>query len=511
MVIPVTSIPVNSMIPTELLSVAQMYEADKTTIAFGVTGEALMEAAGASVVSAILARWPVEQQAEQRAVILCGPGNNGGDGFVVARMLVDAGWQVQLGLLGAPGNLKGDAALMAAKWTGSVEALSPQLITPDTDLIVDAIFGAGLSQEIEGVVRETLKAVAACPAPCVAIDVPSGVNGDSGRTQGYVASATLTVTFFRAKPGHFLLPGRALRGELVVADIGIPDRVLLTITPGVMLNGPDLWLESFPLPGTSTHKYMRGHVIVDSGGVSATGAARLAAMAALRVGAGLVTVSCPKSALLVHAAHLTSIMLQSCETLEDFHKFLPERKHNVAILGPGNGRSQRTQGRTLAALQSGLGCVLDADALSSFEDDPDRLFETIDGPCILTPHDGEFARLFGEEIAETPEGKAARTLLAAERAGAVVILKGLDTVIAAPDGRVAINTNAPAWLATAGSGDVLAGLAGGLMAQGMTAFDAACAAVWLHGACAATCGPGLIAEDLPGLIPAELRSMLQPD
>jgi ADP-dependent NAD(P)H-hydrate dehydratase / NAD(P)H-hydrate epimerase len=505
------AIPVTANIPAELLTVAEMYAADKAAIASGATGEALMEAAGASVVTAIQERWPVDSKANQRAVILCGPGNNGGDGFVVARLLAEAGWQVDLGLLGEVDNLKGEAALMAASWSGSVESLSPQLITPDTDLIVDAIFGAGLSGDIEGVVRETLKAVAACPAPCVAIDVPSGVNGDSGKTRGYVASATLTVTFFRAKPGHFLLPGRALRGELVVTDIGIPDRVLSRIAPKAMHNGPDIWIEAFPLPGTATHKYMRGHVVVDSGGVSTTGAARLAAMAALRVGAGLVTVSCPKSALLIHAAHLTSIMLQSCETLEDFGKFLPERKHNVAILGPGNGRNERTQLRTLAALQSDLGCVLDADALSCFEEDPDRLFDAIDGPCILTPHDGEFARLFGEEIADTPDGKAARTLLAAERAGAVVILKGVDTVIAAPDGRVAINTNAPAWLATAGSGDVLAGLAGGLMAQGMTAFDAACAAVWLHGACAATFGPGLIAEDLPGLIPAELRSMLQPD
>ena len=498
-------------IPAELLTVAEMYAADKAAISSGTTGEVLMEAAGASVVSAIHERWPVDPKSEQRAVILCGPGNNGGDGFVVGRLLAEAGWQVQLGLLGAVEDLKGEAALMAAKWSGPVEALSPKLITPDTDLIVDGIFGAGLAREIEGVVRETLKAVAACPAPCVAIDVPSGVNGDSGKTQGYVASATLTVTFFKAKPGHFLLPGRALRGKLVVADIGIPDRILSRIAPRAVINGPDIWLETFPLPGTGTHKYMRGHVVVDSGGVSTTGAARLAAMAALRVGAGLVTVSCPKSALLAHAAHLTSIMVQSCETLEDFNKFLPERKHNVAVLGPGNGRSERTRERTLAALQSDLGCVLDADALSCFEDDPDRLFDTIDGPCILTPHDGEFARLFGEEIAESPDGKATRTLLAAERAGAVVILKGIDTVIAAPDGRVAINANAPAWLATAGSGDVLAGLAGGLMAQGMTAFDAACAAVWLHGACASTFGPGLIADDLPGLIPAELRAMLQPD
>jgi len=485
----------------ELLSVAEMYAADQAAMASGVSGESLMEAAGASVVREIAARWPAGQVA-----VLCGPGNNGGDGFVVARLLVEAGWQVRLGLLGSVEQLTGDAAIMAGRWTGPVEALSPACVE-DADLIVDAIFGAGLSRDVDGVAGDTLRAVAANPAPCVAVDIPTGISGDTGKIHGYAASATLTVTFFRAKTGHCLLPGRSLRGELVVTDIGIPDAVLARRVSGASLNDPELWLDIFPLPVAGGHKFMRGHVVVDSGGVSATGAARLGAMAALRSGAGLVTVSCPKSALLVHAAHLTAIMLEACDSEEEFRAFLPTRKHNVVVLGPGNGVTERTRQRTLAALTSGLGCVLDADALSCFADNPEELFSAIDKNCVMTPHEGEFTRLFAPANDGTVSDKLVEATWAAEISGAVVVYKGPDTVIASPDGRVMINNNAPAWLATAGSGDVLAGFVGGMMAQGMPAFEAACAAVWLHGECARQFGPGLIAEDLPGQVPAVLRDL----
>jgi ADP-dependent NAD(P)H-hydrate dehydratase / NAD(P)H-hydrate epimerase len=484
------------MINRELLTVQEMYAADAATIEAGVSGESLMEAAGASVVGEILSRWPAGQVA-----VLCGPGNNGGDGFVIAQLLQEAGWQVRLGLLGAIEDLKGDAAVMAGRWTGSCEPLSTAVIT-EADVIVDAIFGAGLCRDVEGAAAETLRAVAANPAPCVAVDIPSGVSGDTGKIHGYAASATLTVTFFRAKHGHYLMPGRPLRGELVVTDIGIPEKVLHQIAPATELNGPGMWLESFPTPAAGSHKYMRGHVVVDSGGVSTTGASRLAAMGALRSGAGAVTISCPKSALLVHASHLTAVMLQACETVEGFQAFLPERKHNVVVLGPGNGVTERTRLRTLAALASGLGCVLDADALSCFADDPEVLFEAIGPGCVLTPHDGEYGRLF-DVGANASKVENARQ--AAAQSGAVVIHKGPDTVIAAPDGRLAMNSDAPAWLATAGSGDVLAGFVAGLMAQGMTAFEAACAGVWLHAACARQFGPGLIAEDLAAMVPAVLR------
>ena len=432
-------------------------------------------------------------------------------------MLAEQGWTVRLGLLGDVESLKGDAALMAGRWTGDVEQFSPAVLE-DADLVVDAIFGAGLSGDIDGaagydggdhliVVGEVLRAVAANPASCVAIDMPSGISGDTGKVCGYAASATLTVTFFRGKPGHWLMPGRSLRGELVVTDIGIPEAVLTEIKPQTFLNDLSLWRDIFPLPLAVGNKFTRGHVVVDSGGVSTTGAARLAATAALRAGAGLVTVSCPKSSLLVHASHLTAVMVQACESLEEFEIFLPQRKHNAIVLGPGNGVSDRTRERVLAALGSDLACVLDADALSSFADDPQTLFDAVDGPCILTPHDGEFNRLFGEVESNTVVNKLERARAAAETSMAVVIHKGPDTVITAPDGRAAINSNATGWLATAGSGDVLAGFAGAMMAQGMPAWEAACTAVWMHGECARAFGPGLIAEDLPGMVPAVLRSL----
>jgi ADP-dependent NAD(P)H-hydrate dehydratase / NAD(P)H-hydrate epimerase len=492
------------MITVELLSVSQMYAADKAAMTSGIPGAVLMEAAGASVVAAIMERWPLPDKSIQKAAVLCGPGNNGGDGFVIARLLAEAGWQVRLGLLGKVENLKGDAALMAAKWSADIGDLSSEIVA-DADLIVDAVFGAGLARDIDGEIARLIEAVAGSSAPCVAVDMPSGVNGDTGQVQGVAAPADLTVTFFRPKPGHLLMPGRSFCGELVVTDIGIPDSVLADIAPSVFENDPALWFDHFPDANEVSHKYQRGHVVVDSGGVASTGAARLAAMGALRIGAGLVTVSCPKSALLVHANHLTSIMIEACDSTEEFQDFLPQRKHNVAIIGPGNGRNDRTRSRTLAALKSGLGCVLDADALSSFEDDPETLFKAIDGPCILTPHDGEFARLFGGSDIIEQQGKLEAAREAAIVSGAIVIHKGADTVVAAPDGRAAINSNAPPWLATAGSGDVLAGFAGGLLAQGMPPFEAACAAVWLHGECAWSFGPGLIAEDLPGLVPAELQ------
>ena len=485
----------------ELLSVAEMYAADQAAMASGVSGESLMEAAGASVVREIAMRWPVGHVA-----VLCGPGNNGGDGFVIARLLAEAGWQVRLGLLGTVEQLKGDAAVMAGRWTGTVEELSPTCME-DADIIVDAIFGAGLSRDVDGVAADTLRAVAANPAPCVAVDIPTGISGDTGKVHGYAASATLTVTFFRAKTGHCLLPGRSLRGELVVTDIGIPDAVLSRRLSGASLNNPELWQDIFPLPVAGGHKFMRGHVVVDSGGVSATGAARMAAMGALRAGAGLVTVSCPKSALLVHASHLTAIMLEACDSEEEFRAFLPTRKHNVVIMGPGNGVTDRTRQRTLAALASGLGCVLDADALSCFADNPEELFSAIDKNCVLTPHEGEFMRLFGSEDNGAVPARLAQAVKAAETTGAVVVYKGPDTIIASPDGRVMINNNAPAWLATAGSGDVLAGFVGSMMAQGMPGYEASCAAVWLHGECARQFGPGLIAEDLPDRMPAVLRDL----
>ena len=496
-----------------VLSVAEMYRADKAAAEHGVPGVALMENAGRAIAEAVRARHqpcPV--------VVLCGPGNNGGDGFVAARHLAAAGWSVRLALLGAGDRLSGDAAHHAGLWDGAVEALDEPAVPGllgGAGLVIDALFGAGLSRPLEGAARAAVEAVNAGGLPVAAVDVPSGVSGDSGALVGEVAlRAALTVTFSRKKPGHLLLPGRLLCGEVVVADIGIPETVLTGIAPQAFENGPALWSARYPWRRPDSHKYHFGHALI-LGGAVVTGAGRLAARAALRVGAGLVTVACTRETLPIYALSAPSVITAPVETEADYQALLADRRKNAVLLGPGNGVGAQTRGRALAALGAGKAVVLDADALTSFEARPSDLFEAIQGAlqgalqgaiggsCVLTPHEGEFARLFGELDGD----KLARARAAAALSGAVVLLKGADSVIAAPDGRAAINANAPPELATAGTGDVLAGLIVGLLAQGMTSFDAACAAAWLHGETGAALGPGLIAEDLPEALPGVLRRL----
>jgi len=473
----------------ELLSVVQMYAADQAAMSSGISGRALMEAAGAGVAHEIALRWPVG-----RIAILCGPGNNGGDGFVAARYLQEVGWTVRLGLLGSKAKLKGDAAAMAELWPDDIETLS-LTIFENADVIVDALFGAGLSRPIEGKAAEILEGVQLSPAAVVAVDVPSGVHGDSGQVLGKAVPADLTVTFHRRKTGHVLLPGRVLCGEVAVIDIGIPDGVAEDGINLVRENKPELWLDELPRPAIDGHKYARGHAVVASGDAESCGASRLAARAALRIGAGLVTALGPAEAMKLHAAYTAAVMTETCETADVFDSLISQRRRNAVLIGPGNGVTATTRENVLAALKRNLACVLDADALTVFQDQPGDLFSAIEGPCVLTPHDGEFGRLFGP-AGETPD-KLRRTRDAAASSGAVVISKGGDTVIAAPDGRAVVNTSAPAELATAGSGDVLAGMVVGLLAQGVAPFEAACVAVWMHGEAARIVGPGLIADDLP--------------
>jgi NAD(P)H-hydrate epimerase len=497
----------------ELLSVAEMARADAAAIGAGVPGAELMENAGRAVAEAIRARHPAHHQPGP-VLVLCGPGNNGGDGFVAARHLTAAGWPLRLALLGARERLSGDAAHHAALWDGPVEALTEDLteegaeaLLDGAEVVIDALFGAGLSRPLEGAARRVVAALASSRALVVAIDVPSGVSGDSGAVLGEIAvAAALTVTFFRKKPGHLLLPGRQRCGEVIVADIGIPDRVLAEIAPRSFENGPGLWGAGYPWRGLGDHKYDFGHALV-LGGATMTGAGRLAARAALRVGAGLVTVACPPEALPIYALSTPSAIAAPIANEADFDALLADARKNAVLLGPGNGVGPQTRARTLAALGAGKVTVVDADALSSFQDRPAALFEAVSkaaaGPCVLTPHEGEFRRLFPDLEGD----KLSRARAAAARSGAVVLLKGADSAIAAPDGRAAINANAPAALATAGTGDVLAGLVLGLIAQGMTSFDATCAAVWLHGEAGAACGPGLIAEDLSEALPGVLRKL----
>lgn len=486
--------------PLALLTVSEMYTADSLAIGKGTPGIVLMENAGAAVAQAIMARW-----SPRPTVVLCGPGNNGGDGFVVARLLTQAGWPVRLGLLGERGALKGDAALAADAWTGAVEPADSAMLT-DAELVVDALLGAGLTRPVEGATADLIAAMAG--KTVVAVDLPSGVHGDDGQALGASPQADLTVTFFRKKPGHVLTPGRFQCGEIVVADIGIPGSVLDVIQSNHWENAPALWRRLFPQPRSDGHKYQRGHAVVLGGG-SMTGAARLAARAALRAGAGLVTVACPSSALPIYAAGSPSLIVEAADDDGAFAALLGDKRKNAVLLGPGAGVGAVTRARVLAALEAEKSCVLDADALTSFADEPENLLDRLDDRCLLTPHEGEFARLFNQHGLESRAlSKLARARAAAAYSGSVVLLKGADTVVAAPDGRAAVNTLASPWLATAGSGDVLGGIALGLMTQGMPTFEAACAAAWLHGAAGVRLGPGLIAEDLPDALPAALRDLL---
>lgn len=475
----------------EVLSVQQMYAADAAAMAGGVSGPDLMEAAGWAVAAVLRRRFP-----PCRVLVLCGPGNNGGDGFVVARLLARRGWPVRLALLGERSRLTGDAAIHAARWQGEILPITPAIFD-GCAVVVDALFGAGLARPLEGLARRLVEEIGRRRLPCIAIDVPSGVHGDTGQVLGCAPQALATVTFFRKKPGHLLLPGRALCGELVVAQIGIPETVLETLQPTLWENGPTRW--SLPHPDPLGHKYARGHAVV-VGGAEMSGAARLAARAARRVGAGLVTVAVPREALSLVAADSPGNLLSA---LEDFETLLADRRRNALLIGPGCGRGAATAERALAALRAGKACVVDADALTSLAVQPEALFDHGDTPCLLTPHDGEFTQLFPDLSGSRLE----RARAAARRSGCVVLLKGGDTVIAAPDGRAVINSNAPPDLATAGSGDVLAGIAVGLLAQGMPVWPAACAAAWLHGAAAARFGRGLIAEDIAGCLPAVLKEI----
>ncbi len=475
----------------EILTTTEMAAADAMAVSRGIPSLALMENAGRAVAQAITARYkpcPV--------TVLCGPGNNGGDGFVVARLLYEEGFSVRLA---HDGNAKGDADLMAAKWSGETEALAPDALR-GAKLVVDGLFGAGLSRPLEGAAAQVVEALNGLPV--VAIDIPSGISGDTGQPLGAVyVTAALTVTFFRKKPGHLLLPGRALCGELVLADIGIPDQAADT---QLHENTPALW--RYPHPRADGHKYDRGHCVVVCGPSHATGAARLAARGALRVGAGLVSVASPPGALAVNAAHLTAIMLKPSEGADGLAHLLDDKRLNAVVIGPGLGVGGETRALVDAVLKSGAAVVLDADALTSFRDDPDALFARLHDKCVLTPHAGEFDRLF-PGLLDDSASKVDAVRTAASRAGCTVLLKGGDTVIANPSGKAAINANAPPTLATAGAGDVLAGFIAGLLAQKLAAFDAAACGAWLHGGAAAAFGPGLIAEDLPEMLPEILSDM----
>jgi ADP-dependent NAD(P)H-hydrate dehydratase / NAD(P)H-hydrate epimerase len=499
----------------ELLSNAEMAEADRLTIAAGTPGIELMEHAGRAIADAVARAQPLGTA----IVVVAGPGNNGGDGFVAGRLLSERGFRVRVLSLGGRDRLRGDAAEAARRFSGDVEPASPAGLA-GAGTIIDAIFGAGLARPVEGAAGAMIEAMNACGAPILAVDLPSGINGSTGARLGAAIEAAETVTFFRRKPGHLLLPGRLHCGKIRVADIGIKPDVLSHIGPRTFANAPELWKASFPVPRVDAHKYARGHALVVSGGLArtggtggtgGTGAARLAARGALRAGAGLVTIAAPREALAVHAAANLAVMVRAVDGAAELATMLEDRRLNAVVLGPGGGVGAPMRELVAAALAGARAVVLDADALTSFAEDPAALWAaTADrSVTVMTPHQGEFSRVFkGEPSVLHAASKLAAARAAAGRSNAIVVLKGPDTVIAAPDGRAAISDNAPPWLATAGSGDVLSGMIAALLAQGMPAFEAACAAVWLHGEAGNAAGPGLISEDLSEVLPQVYRALL---
>ena len=497
----------------ELLTPAQMGAADRRAIAGGVPGIVLMERAGAAV-----AREATRMaRSRGRVRVLCGPGGNGGDGFVAARLLAQWNYRVEVFLLGAAEALRGAAAHMASLWRGAVSPA--EAFDPDgADLVIDALYGAGLSRDVDGSACRCIARINAFAdkgGMVLSVDVPSGIDGETGAVRGVAARASASVTFFRLKPGHLLLPGREYAGRLVLADIGIDAGALAAIKPRAFANTPSLWREALPHLEASSHKYTRGAALVLSGGAHRTGAARLAGRAALRVGSGLVTLASPPDAVAVNAAHLTAIVIEPIDGLAGFSALIADSRRNAILIGPAAGIGEATRALVEAALTTPSdrprAIVLDADALTSFAGDAAGLAKGIATQrhtVLITPHEGEFSRLFkGRADVLGAPSKLERARAAAATLGAFVIYKGADTVVASPDGRASIGCDLPPTLATAGSGDTLAGLACGLLAQGMPGFEAASAAVWLHGACARAFGPGLIAEDLADALPGVLAAL----
>jgi NAD(P)H-hydrate epimerase len=493
-------LPPDARSPHALLDVASARAIDQAAIAAGTPAVELMERAGAATALAIRERWqPVP------TLVLAGSGNNGGDGFVVARLLAEAGWPVRVACARDMKTLSGAAQAKAKRWTGPITTLEAGRLE-GAELVVDALFGTGLARPLEGDVRAIVEALNARGIPVVAVDIPSGIDSDSGAILGAAAHgvavrADLTVTFFRRKPGLVLLPGRTCAGEVVVADLGVPDGVYAKIPVKLFANAPGLWIGAFPWPTVESHKYTRGHAVL-LGGTAMTGAARLASYAAQRIGAGLVTIAADPSVVPIYAAWRADLMVTAVDGAEAFRDLLSDRRLNAVLLGPGSGADDRLAGAIAAALDAEAGLVLDADCFRILADRANGLVKRLNGRVVMTPHEGEFTRVFGP-----PQPRLPAALKAARETGATLVLKGSDTIIAGPDGKAVINTGAPPDLATAGSGDVLAGLILGLLANRLPPLLAATIGCWIHGNAASLFGPGLLAGDLPDMVPKVLAAL----
>lgn len=504
-----------SAFPLEILTTDQMARADRLTIESGMPAMSLMESAAVAIARAT--SQILQRTSGRRVLVLCGPGNNGGDGFVAARLLRAQRYKVRVASLTPLDQLRGDAARAAAAWPCPVTS-ALDCSFDGIDLVIDALFGTGLARDLDSnasaLVRRLNRWRRESGQNVVAVDIPSGVDGTTGAVRGAAVEADATVTFFRVKTGHLLLPGRLHCGALTCTHIGIRPSALDSLAVETFVNMPQLWRAALPLPRVDGHKYSRGHALVVSGGASFTGAARLSAAAALRAGAGLVTLASPTEALAVNASALTSVMVRPADGAKGLARVLSDERKNAVAIGPGLGVSEESCAQVETALAPQAyrrAAVLDADALSSFAANPERLWRATraaPGPVVMTPHAGEFARLFAACESDCGcRSKLDKAREAARASGAVVLFKGADTVVAAPDGRASILPYATPWLATAGSGDVLTGVIAGLLAQRMDGFLAASCAAWMHARAAEIFGPGLIADDIIAALPQVWREL----
>lgn len=490
---------------SEILSTHQMKLAEQAACTGKTTSFSLMQRAGKAVAEEVISRY-----SKQPVLVLCGTGNNGGDGFIIASTLKKKNWPVTIACAVDTHDLQGDASRASDTWKDDIVPFA-ELELPEDGLIVDAVFGTGLSRAIDGQIYDTLISLRETACPIIAVDVPSGMDADTGECQDCTPQAEITITFQWKKPGHLLLPGRQAAGEVIVADIGISEDVLPDIGPFMMINSPELpWgSEDFDKP-IYAHKYHHGHAVV-LGGRLMTGAASLAATAALRMGAGLVTVVAPADTAIIHQLHNPSLIVEPIGEMARFKEHIKDPRRNAVLVGCGAGTDNIGAMKKIVfdSVQAGDEkiCVLDADALSVFENDTKVLMSALGAHCILTPHEGEFARLFPD----IKGSKVERAFAAAKRSGAVIVLKGADTVIASPDDRLVINANGSGWLATAGTGDVLAGMIVGLAARGLLdPFDIACAAVWMHARASELAGAGMVSSDLASHIPAVWKELIEP-
>ena len=482
---------------------------DELSVKHGVSLSKLMENAGNASFQVIVDRIiPDLSNFNNRITVLCGPGNNGGDGFVIAKKLIEKNFDVKVC---SPFNKNSfNSTALEKLEISNFDLLEvSQDLFKNSDLIIDALFGIGLNRDIDKKLIDLIDLINKEKNYVVSIDIPSGLVTDTGEKKPTSINADHTITFQSPKPCHFLLPGKINTGELSVVDIGVPEQIFEGVkkSSNIFLNTSDLWKNYFPWPKEYDHKYSRGHLLVQSGDQFSTGASRLASLSALRIGAGVVTLASSDEAALINASHLTSVMVKNISNISNFINFAKNRKVTSLLIGPGCGVTDYTKKLSLNVIELGLPVVLDADALSVFKNDPDELFSSIkkyNDRVILTPHEGEFNRIFKDRKGS----KLSAASDAAKLSGATIIYKGNDTVISNPDGLLAISDKSSPFLATAGSGDILAGICAGLLSQGMNSFFAACAGQWFHKKIGEIPRPGMIADDMPAIIENFLPSAL---